>query len=32
LRAPGHKNYRVCGDQALRYFLKGLAARLRKAQ
>ncbi|TCL07023.1 MULTISPECIES: DUF1456 family protein [Sodalis] len=31
LRSPGHKNYRVCGDQVLRYFLKGLAARLRKA-
>ncbi len=31
LRAPGHKNYRLCGDQVLRYFLKGLAGRLRKA-
>ncbi len=30
LRAQGHKNYRPCGDQVLRYFLKGLAARLRK--
>ncbi|RLM19247.1 hypothetical protein BIY29_16980 [Brenneria alni] len=29
LRAPEHKNYRVCGDQVLRYFLKGLAVRLR---
>lgn len=24
-RTPGHKNYRVCGDQLLRNFLKGLA-------
>ncbi|MEA9391884.1 DUF1456 family protein [Acerihabitans sp. TG2] len=31
LRAPGHKNYRPCGDQVLRYFLKGLAARQRKS-
>ncbi|MEC5318169.1 DUF1456 family protein [Brenneria populi subsp. brevivirga] len=30
LRAPEHKNYRACGDQVLRYFLKGLTARLRK--
>ncbi|MDX5629169.1 MULTISPECIES: DUF1456 family protein [unclassified Brenneria] len=30
LRAPEHKNYRACGDQVLRYFLKGLAVRLRK--
>ncbi|QTF07795.1 DUF1456 family protein [Brenneria izadpanahii] len=29
LRAPDHKNYRECGDQVLRYFLKGLAVRLR---
>lgn len=29
-RAPGHANYRVCGDQILRNFLKGLAARVRK--
>ena len=28
-RAPGHKNYRVCGDQELRNFLKGLTLRLR---
>ena len=28
-RAPGHKNYRVCGDQVLRNFLKGLTLRLR---
>ncbi|MCG8708187.1 DUF1456 family protein [Brenneria sp. 4F2] len=30
LRAPDHKNYRECGDQVLRYFLKGLAVHLRK--
>lgn len=24
-RKPGHKNYRECGDQILRHFLKGLA-------
>ena len=29
-RAPGHQNYRVCGDQILRNFLKGLAARMRR--
>jgi uncharacterized protein YehS (DUF1456 family) len=28
-RAKGHKNYRVCGDQLLRNFLKGLAVRHR---
>lgn len=28
-RQPGHKNYRACGDQLLRNFLKGLALRLR---
>ena len=28
-RKPGHKNYRECGDQLLRYFLKGLNVRLR---
>ncbi|MTD42654.1 DUF1456 family protein [Erwinia sp. CPCC 100877] len=27
MRAPGHKNYRECGDQMLRYFLRGLAVR-----
>ncbi|MEL7938576.1 DUF1456 family protein [Pseudomonas delhiensis] len=26
-RAPGHGNYRPCGDQLLRNFLKGLARR-----
>jgi len=28
-RQPGHKNYRVCGDQLLRNFLKGLTLRVR---
>ena len=28
-RAPGHANYRACGDQLLRAFLKALTARLR---
>ena len=28
-RKPGHKNYRQCGDQFLRYLLKGLAIKLR---
>ncbi len=27
LRKRDHQNYRECGDQILRYFLKGLAAR-----
>lgn len=27
MRAPEHKNYRECGDQVLRYFLRGLAMR-----
>jgi len=31
-RQPDHKNYRACGDQLLRNFLKGLTARLRAAQ
>ena len=30
-RAPGHKNYRACGDQVLRNFLKGLTMRVRGA-
>ncbi|WP_420029431.1 DUF1456 family protein [Pectobacterium carotovorum] len=30
MRAPDHKNYRTCGDQVIRYFLKGLTARVRK--
>lgn len=28
-RKPGHKNYRECGDQILRNFLRGLALRER---
>lgn len=28
-RAPGHNNYRPCGDQFLRNFLKSLTARVR---
>jgi uncharacterized protein YehS (DUF1456 family) len=28
-RAPGHHNYRPCGDQFLRNFLKALTARVR---
>jgi uncharacterized protein YehS (DUF1456 family) len=28
-RQPGHSNYRKCGDQLLRNFLKGLTMRLR---
>lgn len=28
-RLPGHKNFRACGDQLLRNFLKGLTLRLR---
>jgi uncharacterized protein YehS (DUF1456 family) len=28
-RTRGHKNYRACGDQLLRNFLKGLTMRLR---
>ncbi|SPX10155.1 conserved protein, DUF1456 family [Escherichia coli] len=34
MRAPDHKNFRECGDQFLRYFLRGLAARqhVRKAK
>lgn len=31
-RKEGHQNYRPCGDQLLRYFLKGLALRLRTAK
>ena len=30
-RQPGHKNYRACGDQLLRAFLKGLTMRVRGA-
>ncbi|UXI70307.1 DUF1456 family protein [Tahibacter amnicola] len=28
-RLPGHKNYRACGDQMLRNFLRGLTLRVR---
>ena len=28
-RQPGHKNFKLCGDQLLRNFLKGLTLRLR---
>ncbi|MDE2154529.1 MAG: DUF1456 family protein [Xanthomonadaceae bacterium] len=28
-RQPGHKNFRLCGDQVLRNFLKGLTLRMR---
>lgn len=30
-RKKGHKNYRECGDQVLRYFLKGLTMRVRRS-
>ena len=30
-RQPGHKNFRQCGDQLLRNFLKGLTLRVRGA-
>lgn len=30
-RQPGHKHFRLCGDQLLRNFLKGLTMRLRGA-
>ena len=29
-RQPDHKNFRLCGDQVLRNFLKGLTLRLRR--
>lgn len=29
-QSKDHKNYRECGDQIMRYFLKGLTMRLRK--
>lgn len=29
LRKQGHPNYRECGDQAMRYFLKGLTLKLK---
>ncbi|HHG8773272.1 TPA: DUF1456 family protein [Raoultella planticola] len=28
MRAPEHKNFRECGDQFLRYFLRGLTERI----
>ncbi len=28
-RQPDHKNFRLCGDQLMRHFLKGLTLRLR---
>lgn len=31
-RQAGHRNFRACGDQLLRNFLKGLTLRLRGAQ
>ncbi len=31
LRKSGHSNYRECGDQVLRNFLKGLTLRIRKS-
>ncbi|KFC09182.1 hypothetical protein GTGU_01121 [Trabulsiella guamensis ATCC 49490] len=31
MRAPEHKNFRECGDQFLRYFLRGLTVRLHQA-
>lgn len=31
-RQHGHKNFRLCGDQLLRNFLKGLTLRVRAAQ
>ena len=32
LRKKGHDNYRPCGDQVLRYFLKGLTERVQQGQ
>lgn len=29
MRAPEHKNFRECGDQFLRYFLRGLTKRVK---
>lgn len=31
-RQPDHKNFRLCGDQLLRNFLKGLTMRVREAR
>lgn len=32
MRAPDHKNYRECGDQFMRYFLRGLTNRIHSAK
>ncbi len=32
MRRPGHRNYRECKDQVLRYFLKGLQIKFRGEQ
>jgi len=32
MRRPGHRNHRVCKDQVLRYFLKGLQIKYRDQQ
>ena len=32
MRAPEHKNFRECGDQFLRYFLRGLTSRVHVAK
>ena len=32
MRAPDHKNYRECGDQFLRNFLRGLTHRVHHPQ
>lgn len=32
MRAPDHKNYRECGDQFMRYFLRGLTHRVHGAK
>jgi uncharacterized protein YehS (DUF1456 family) len=32
MRAPDHKNYRECGDQFMRYFLRGLTHHVHSAK
>jgi len=32
MRNPDHKNYRECGDQFLRYFLRGLTQRIKPSK
>lgn len=32
MRAPDHKNFRECGDQFMRYFLRGLTHRVHNAK